>query len=80
MNRYALALRLQDQAMVQQSLNAIRRFNQHHPTVVLPSPQRDYAAHCVRWPAILGSLSHGMLLSKDLQGLKNEVRFALPRQ
>jgi hypothetical protein len=75
MNRYALALHLQDQEMVQQSREAIKRFNQRNPTVAITANtlRRSLRARA-RYSR---QAQHGMILSKNLQGLNSEVRFGL---
>jgi hypothetical protein len=77
-NRYALALHLQDQEMVQQSREAIQRFNQHNPTAAITAQtlRRSLRARS-RYSR---QAQHGMMLSKNLQGLTSEVRFALTGQ
>jgi hypothetical protein len=75
-NRYALALHLQDQEMAQEAREAIQRFNQHNPTAAITAQtlRRSLRARA-RYSR---QAQQGMVLSKNLQGLKSEVRFALP--
>ncbi|ADE14309.1 hypothetical protein Nhal_1141 [Nitrosococcus halophilus Nc 4] len=75
MNRYALALRMQDREMVQDSLVAMRRFNRKNPTVVITSKALKKSLKA--WARVSGQAQHGIILSKNLRGLSGEVRFAL---